>query len=58
MSDGKDVIWELIIFWWKKVVVVMKVEGFEWGGDWKSFKDYLYFELCDVVSGEKIFIVI
>ncbi|HAA7218369.1 TPA_asm: N-acetylmuramoyl-L-alanine amidase family protein, partial [Listeria monocytogenes] len=53
-SDGKDVIWESTTSRWKKVVAAMKAEGFEWGGDWKSFKDYPHFELCDAASGEKI----
>ncbi|MGR0372021.1 M15 family metallopeptidase [Listeria monocytogenes] len=53
-NDGKDVIWESTTSRWKKVVAAMKAEGFKWGGDWKSFKDYPHFELCDAVSGEKI----
>ncbi|EAG2634107.1 N-acetylmuramoyl-L-alanine amidase family protein [Listeria monocytogenes] len=53
-SDGKNVIWESTTSRWKKVVNAMKAEGFKWGGDWKSFKDYPHFELCDAVSGEKI----
>ncbi|EFS02344.1 L-alanyl-D-glutamate peptidase [Listeria seeligeri FSL S4-171] len=53
-SDGKDVIWESTTSRWKKVVAAMKAEGFKWGGDWKTFKDYPHFELCDAVSGEKV----
>lgn len=53
-SDGKKVIWESTTSRWKKVVAAMKSEGFKWGGDWKSFKDYPHFELCDAVSGEKV----
>ncbi|ELS9139459.1 N-acetylmuramoyl-L-alanine amidase family protein [Listeria monocytogenes] len=53
-SDGKKVIWESTTSRWKKVVAAMKAEGFKWGGDWKSFKDYPHFELCDAVSGEKV----
>ncbi|MBC1846341.1 N-acetylmuramoyl-L-alanine amidase family protein [Listeria seeligeri] len=53
-SDGKKVIWESTTSRWKKVVAAMKAEGFKWGGDWKTFKDYPHFELCDAVSGEKV----
>ncbi|EAG8523400.1 N-acetylmuramoyl-L-alanine amidase family protein [Listeria innocua] len=53
-SDGKNVIWESTTSRWKKVVAAMKAEGFKWGGDWKSFKDYPHFEICDAVSGEKV----
>ncbi|EAH2348378.1 TPA_asm: alkaline phosphatase [Listeria monocytogenes] len=52
-SDGKNVIWESTTSRWKTVVSAMKAEGFEWGGDWKSFKDYPHFELYDAASGEK-----
>ncbi|EAG7867407.1 alkaline phosphatase, partial [Listeria monocytogenes] len=52
-SDGKNVIWESTTSRWKTVVSAMKAEGFEWGGDWKSFKDYPHFELYDAAGGEK-----
>ena len=29
---------------WMQVVECAKANGFEWGGDWKSFKDYPHFE--------------
>lgn len=29
---------------WKKVATTFKSKGFEWGGDWKSFKDYPHLE--------------
>ncbi|MGP7817787.1 M15 family metallopeptidase [Niallia sp. 01092] len=51
-KDGKGVIWTTGGDF-KKVVVAMKAEGFKWGGDWKSFKDYPHFELYDTVGGEK-----
>ncbi|HEM1440020.1 N-acetylmuramoyl-L-alanine amidase family protein [Listeria monocytogenes] len=53
-NDGKKVIWESTTSRWKKVVAAMKSEGFKWGGDWTSFKDYPHFELCDAVRGEKV----
>ncbi|HAA4064706.1 TPA_asm: N-acetylmuramoyl-L-alanine amidase family protein [Listeria monocytogenes] len=53
-NDGKKVIWESTTSRWKKVVAAMKAEGFKWGGDWTSFKDYPHFELCDAVRGEKV----
>ncbi|EAG3249433.1 peptidase [Listeria monocytogenes] len=52
-NDGKRVIWESTTSRWKKVVAAMKAEGFKWGGDWKSFKDYPHFELYDAAGGEK-----
>lgn len=30
---------------WMEVVRCFKTEGFSWGGNWKSFKDYPHFEL-------------
>jgi peptidoglycan L-alanyl-D-glutamate endopeptidase CwlK len=51
-KDGKDVIWS-VEGDFKKVITAMKKEGFKWGGDWKSFKDYPHFELYDAVNGEK-----
>lgn len=29
---------------WMTVVNIFKAHGFEWGGDWKSFKDYPHLE--------------
>lgn len=52
-DDGSDVEWD-VNDKFKKVVAAMKAKGFEWGGDWKSFKDNPHFELYNVVDGEKI----
>ena len=30
--------------YWMQVVVYFKSKGYEWGGDWKSFKDAPHFE--------------
>lgn len=30
---------------WFEVVTIARELGFEWGGDWKSFKDYPHFEM-------------
>lgn len=30
---------------WVEVVTIAKSLGFDWGGDWKSFKDYPHFEM-------------
>lgn len=30
---------------WVEVVTIAKELGFEWGGDWKSFKDYPHFQM-------------
>jgi len=32
------------IFDWSEIVTLCKKEGWEWGGDWKSLKDYPHFE--------------
>lgn len=37
----------------RKVVVEMKKQGFDWGGDWTSFYDAPHFELYDAVRGQK-----
>lgn len=29
---------------WMEVTAIIKANGFEWGGDWKSFKDYPHFQ--------------
>ena len=41
MRDGKA-IWDTVP---ASVVAIAKQEGFAWGGDWKSFKDYPHFEM-------------
>ena len=35
---------------WKKFVAICKKHGFEWGGDWKSFKDYPHFQMTGGLS--------
>ncbi|WP_018752159.1 M15 family metallopeptidase [Paenibacillus sanguinis] len=42
--DGKNVSWEVSPAW-LQVVEIAKSLGFEWGGDWKKFKDYPHFEM-------------
>lgn len=44
LPDGKNVSWELNKDW-HTVVAIAKDLGFEWGGDWKKFKDYPHFEM-------------
>jgi len=51
-QDGSDVIWT-VEGNFRKVIAAMKGQGFKWGGDWVSFKDYPHFELYDVVGGQK-----
>ena len=50
--DGKKAIWDTNKDFdgdkkadWMEVVEEAKKLGFEWGGDWKSFKDYPHFQL-------------
>jgi peptidoglycan L-alanyl-D-glutamate endopeptidase CwlK len=40
--DGK-ISWEVDAAW-KKVAAAFKAEGFTWGGEWKSIKDYPHLE--------------
>jgi peptidoglycan L-alanyl-D-glutamate endopeptidase CwlK len=43
ITDGKD---DFVVGpHWMTVVAIMKKHGFEWGGDWKSIKDYPHFEM-------------
>ena len=42
LIDGK-VSWEVDKNW-KKVASAFKAEGFSWGGEWKSLKDYPHLE--------------
>lgn len=42
--DGKSVSWTVGKDW-MIVVEIAKSLGFEWGGDWTSFKDYPHFEM-------------
>ena len=32
---------------WMEMVTFFKSRGWEWGGDWKSFKDYPHFQISD-----------
>ncbi|WP_431785755.1 M15 family metallopeptidase [Paenibacillus lactis] len=52
MPDGKNVSWDMRrdgdfdhTIDWLEVVEEAKKIGFEWGGDWKTFKDYPHFEM-------------
>ncbi|MCK0470273.1 M15 family metallopeptidase [Alkalihalobacillus sp. APA_J-10(15)] len=38
-NDGATALWTVHDDW-RKVAAVAKSLGFEWGGDWTSFKDY------------------
>lgn len=44
---------------WNEVVKMAKALGFQWGGDWKQFKDYPHLEMdfgltiADLQSGER-----
>lgn len=49
--DGKEVSWDMNkdfdgdkVSDWMEVVSIVKRHGWEWGGDWKSFKDYPHFQ--------------
>lgn len=49
--DGKTASWDIQADWdndrkadWQECVAVFKRNGWDWGGDWKSFKDMPHFE--------------
>ncbi|QGZ15859.1 M15 family metallopeptidase [Elizabethkingia phage TCUEAP1] len=49
--DGKTAAWDIVKDFnrdgksdWLQVAEVFKRGGWEWGGDWKSFKDYPHFQ--------------
>lgn len=49
--DGKTASWDTVKDWdadkvsdWNEVVAVFKKHGWNWGGDWKSFKDLPHFD--------------
>lgn len=43
-EDGKKALWEVDNYW-KHVAAIGKQLGFQWGGDWNSFKDYPHLEM-------------
>ncbi|OMD64688.1 hypothetical protein BSK62_17110 [Paenibacillus odorifer] len=52
LSDGSSVSWDMCrdgndnqVADWHDVVKEAKALGFEWGGDWTSFKDYPHFQM-------------
>lgn len=62
--DGKEVSWDTAKDWdgdkisdWMEVVAIFKKFGWDWGGDWKSFKDMPHFEkdglTWQVLAGQK-----
>ncbi|GAB2545391.1 peptidoglycan-binding protein [Gracilibacillus alcaliphilus] len=42
--DGKKAVWEVSKDW-RRVASIAKGLGFEWGGDWKGFKDYPHLQM-------------
>jgi len=49
--DGQETSWSMVkdfdeddIADWTEVVTIFKANGWEWGGDWKSFKDSSHFQ--------------
>ncbi|MGM9924779.1 MAG: M15 family metallopeptidase [Bacillus sp. (in: firmicutes)] len=43
-DDGVTPLWS-VNSKWKRVAAIGKSLGFEWGGDWRSFKDYPHLEM-------------
>lgn len=49
--DGKEASWDMLkdydndgISDWMEIVAIFKSRGWEWGGDWKTKKDYPHFQ--------------
>jgi len=60
--DGKDVTWDMGKDFdgdgkpdWMEVVEEAKKLGFEWGGDWKSFKDYPHFQMTAGLTDKQVY---
>jgi len=60
--DGKDVTWAMNKDFdgdgkadWMEVVEEAKKLGFEWGGDWKSFKDYPHFQMTAGLTDKQVY---
>lgn len=47
--DGSKAIW-IVNNDWRRVASIAKSYGFEWGGDWTSFKDYPHLQMTDGLS--------
>lgn len=59
--DGKKYVWDTKIDTdkdgqadWMEVVDEAKKCGFEWGGDWKSFKDYPHFQMTGGLTDAQV----
>ncbi|GAA5416185.1 hypothetical protein Pryu01_01217 [Paraliobacillus ryukyuensis] len=48
-NDGKKAIWDVNKDW-RRVAAIGKSLGFEWGGDWSSFKDYPHLQMTGGLS--------
>ncbi|WP_069686482.1 M15 family metallopeptidase [Oceanobacillus sp. E9] len=48
-KDGNTALWK-VNNEWKRVAAIAKSLGFEWGGDWKSFKDYPHLQMTGGLS--------
>lgn len=59
--DGKTASWDTVKDWdgdkisdWKEVVKVFKEHGWNWGGDWTSFKDLPHFDKKGLSDWKKL----
>lgn len=48
-NDGSKALWT-VNSKWRRVAEIAKNLGFEWGGDWKSFKDYPHLQMTGGLS--------
>lgn len=53
-EDGSGAFWT-VNDKWMKVVKIAKSLGFDWGGDWTSFKDYPHFEWTGNLTYTQVF---
>ena len=57
-EDGNNSLWTVNDNW-KRVATIAKSMGFEWGGDWKNFKDYPHLQynqgltIADLKAGHR-----
>ena len=52
-QDGSKSTW-IVNAQWKRVGAIAKAMGFEWGGDWTSFKDYPHLQFTQGLSISKL----
>lgn len=52
-EDGQKALWT-VNDKWKRVVVIGKSLGFDWGGEWTNFKDYAHLEFTQGLTWQDL----